>query len=46
MTYDHFFAEALMRLHEERRYRVSAEMERLAGRCPSAIGILPKDRNP
>jgi 5-aminolevulinate synthase len=37
MTYDHFFAEALMRLHEERRYRVSAEMERLAGRCPSAI---------
>jgi 5-aminolevulinate synthase len=37
MTYDRFFTEALSRLHKEERYRVFAELERIAGRCPSAI---------
>src|SRR5262245_17713489 len=36
MTYDHFFAGALARLHEERRYRVFADLERIAGRFPHA----------
>jgi 5-aminolevulinate synthase len=37
MTYDDFFADALCRLHEERRYRVFVEIERIAGHCPHAI---------
>src|ERR1700746_2975156 len=37
MTYDHFFSDALARLHEERRYRVFADLERIAGRFPHAI---------
>jgi 5-aminolevulinate synthase len=37
MTYDHFFSAALARLHEERRYRVFADLERIAGRFPHAI---------
>ena len=42
MTYDKFFAEALSRLHEEERYRVFAELERIAGRCPFAIWQSPQ----
>jgi len=37
MTYDHFFSAALARLHEERRYRVFADLEPIAGRFPHAI---------
>jgi 5-aminolevulinate synthase len=42
MTYDRFFAEALSRLHEEGRYRVFAELERIAGRYPFAIWQSPQ----
>ena len=42
MTYDRFFAEALSRLHDEGRYRVFAELERIAGRCPFAIWQSPQ----
>jgi 5-aminolevulinate synthase len=42
MTYDGFFAEALSRLHEEGRYRVFAELERIAGRYPFAIWQSPQ----
>ena len=37
MIYDRFFSAALARLHEERRYRVFADLERVAGRFPHAI---------
>jgi 5-aminolevulinate synthase len=36
-SYDGFFAEAIGRLHVERRYRVFADLERVAGRFPRAI---------
>src|SRR5215218_567591 len=36
MNYDSFFASALARLHDERRYRVFADLERIAGRFPHA----------
>ena len=35
MNYDAFFADALGRLHDERRYRVFADLERIAGRFPA-----------
>jgi 5-aminolevulinate synthase len=41
MIYDDFFAEALVPLRHERRYRVFAELERMAGRFPSAIWHSP-----
>jgi len=41
MIYDHFFSAALAQLHEERRYRVFAELERIAGRFPRAIWRSP-----
>jgi 5-aminolevulinate synthase len=37
MKYDDFFADALVPLWRERRYRVFAELERVAGRFPLAI---------
>jgi 5-aminolevulinate synthase len=37
MKYDGFFADALSRLRDERRYRVFADLERIAGRFPHAI---------
>ncbi|MCP9629202.1 5-aminolevulinate synthase [Rhodopseudomonas palustris] len=37
MQYNQFFQDALTRLHDERRYRVFADLERIAGRFPHAI---------
>src|SRR3954463_14968208 len=42
MKYDAFFASALDRLHEERRYRVFADLERIAGRFPHSIWHTPQ----
>jgi 5-aminolevulinate synthase len=44
MNYDHFFADALSRLHEERRYRTFADLERIAGRFPHAIWHSPSGK--
>jgi len=41
MDYDVYFTSALARLHGERRYRVFAEIERLAGRFPRAVWHSP-----
>jgi 5-aminolevulinate synthase len=46
MIYDHFFSAALNRLHEERRYRVFADLERLAGRFPHATWHSPDGPRP
>ena len=42
MNYDRFFTAALGRLHDERRYRVFADLERLAGRFPHALWHSPQ----
>ncbi len=42
MNYDDFFVEALARLRSERRYRVFADLERIAGRCPHAVWHSPE----
>src|SRR4026207_55484 len=36
MAYDHFFTDALKRLHQERRYRVFVDLDRIAGPFPHA----------
>lgn len=41
MNYDAFFASALSRLKHEQRYRVFADLERIAGRFPHAIWHSP-----
>src|SRR3954462_679262 len=41
MKYDVFFADALGRLRNERRYRVFADLERVAGRFPHALWHAP-----
>jgi len=46
MVYDRFFSAALGRLHEERRYRVFADLERIAGRFPHAIWHSPTGPRP
>jgi 5-aminolevulinate synthase len=42
MNYDEFFADAIGRLWHERRYRVFADLERIAGRFPRAIWRSPQ----
>ena len=44
MNYQEFFTQALSRLREERRYRVFADLERIAGRFPHAIWHAPQGR--
>ena len=42
MVYDRYFAEAIERLRDERRYRIFADLERIAGRFPHAIWHTPE----
>ena len=42
MDYSAFFSKALTRLHDERRYRVFADLERIAGRFPQTIWHSPQ----
>ena len=42
MDYNSYFENALGRLKDERRYRVFADLERLAGRFPHAIWHSPE----
>jgi 5-aminolevulinate synthase len=42
MNYNSYFTEALDRLHAERRYRVFADLERVAGRFPHAVWHSPE----
>ena len=42
MGYDRFFADAIAQLRDERRYRVFADPERIAGRFPHAIWHSPQ----
>jgi 5-aminolevulinate synthase len=44
MNYQPFFADALARLKDERRYRVFADIERSAGRFPHAVWHSPQGR--
>jgi 5-aminolevulinate synthase len=46
INYDRFFAGALARLRDERRYRVFADLERIAGRFPHAIWHAPDGPRP
>src|ERR1700738_620497 len=46
MVYDRFFSDALARLRAERRYRVFADLERIAGRFPHAIWHSPEGARP
>jgi 5-aminolevulinate synthase len=42
MIYDDIVANALTRLHDEQRYRVYIEIERIAGRCAYAVWQSPR----
>ncbi len=46
MDYQNFFTSALDRLQSERRYRVFADIERLAGRFPDAVWHSPSGARP
>jgi len=39
MNYDGYFLHALARLRDERRYRVFADLERIAGPMPSGTRL-------
>ena len=41
MTYEHFFAKAITRLHDERRHRVFANLERISTCFPHALWHSP-----
>ncbi|OKO76022.1 5-aminolevulinate synthase [Bradyrhizobium sp. AS23.2] len=41
MKYDDLFSQSLKRLHDEQRYRVFIEIERIAGECPFAVWKPP-----
>jgi 5-aminolevulinate synthase len=42
MNYNDFFIDALARVRSERRYRVFADLKRIAGRFPHASGMRRK----
>jgi 5-aminolevulinate synthase len=42
MTYDQYFTDALAKLKAEKRYRVFADLERIAGRFPHALWHSPQ----
>jgi len=44
MNYGAFFSDALARLRDERRYRVFADLERIAGRYPHAVWHSPQGK--
>ena len=44
IDYHGYFTGALTRLHAERRYRVFADLERIAGRFPHAVWHSPQGR--
>jgi 5-aminolevulinate synthase len=44
MDYQEYFANALGRLKDERRYRVFVDLERIAGRFPHAVWHTPEGR--